>query len=194
MLQSVPSVRASKLLEIHAAHGYLIHEFLSPLSNHRRDDYGGSFENRTRLLRQIITATRAVVPEAVPLFVRISATDWANDGWDLEQSCALVETMKEGGVTVVDVSSGGNVVSAKIPLGPGYQTPFAAEIRRRTGMPTGAVGMITAPEQADHTVRTGQADLVFLAREMLRDPYWPRRAARALGATITAPVQYGRAW
>ena len=183
-----------QVLEIHAAHGYLIHEFLSPISNHRRDDYGGSLENRIRLLRRVIAATRAVVPEAVPLFVRISATDWVDGGWDLEQSCALVEAIKEDGVTVVDVSSGGNVASAKIPVGPGYQTPFSAEIRRRTGLRTGSVGMITAPEQADHIVRTGQADLVFLAREMLRDPYWPRRAARALGATIAAPVQYGRAW
>ncbi|MGA2449185.1 MAG: NADH:flavin oxidoreductase/NADH oxidase [Polyangiaceae bacterium] len=183
-----------QLLEIHAAHGYLLHEFLSPLSNHRRDDYGGSFDNRIRPLRRVVAAIRATVPESVPVLVRISATDWADGGWDIEQSCALAEAIRGDGVTLVDVSSGGTVPSAKIPLGPGYQTPFAAEIRRRTGMRTGAVGMITAPEQADHIVRTDQADLVFLAREMLRDPYWPRRAARSLGATMPGPVQYGRAW
>ena len=183
-----------QVLEIHAAHGYLLHEFLSPLSNRRRDEYGGSFDNRIRLLRRVVAAVRAAVAEAVPLFLRISATDWAEGGWDLEQSCALVDAIKGDGVTLVDVSSGGTVPHPKIPLGPGYQTPFAAEIRRRTGVPTGAVGMITVPEQADHIVRSGQADLVFLGREMLRDPYWPRRAAHALGATIEGPVQYGRAW
>jgi len=183
-----------QLLEIHGAHGYLLHEFLLPLSNQRTDEYGGSFENRIRFLRRVVAAIRAAVPESMPLFLRISATDWSDGGWDLEQSCALVEAIKGDGVTLVDVSSGGTVPDAKIPLGPGYQTPFAAEIRRRTGMPTGAVGMITSPEQADHIVRTGQADLVFLAREMLRDPYWPRRAARALGATLDGPKQYSRAW
>ena len=183
-----------QVLEIHAAHGYLLHEFLSPLSNQRRDDYGGSFDNRIRFLRRAVAAVRAAVPEEVPLFLRISATDWAEGGWDLEQSCALVEAIKGDGITLVDVSSGGTLPHPKIPLGPGYQTPFAAEIRRRTGVPTGAVGMITAPEQADHIVRSGQADLVFLAREMLRDPYWPRRAAHALGAKTEGPVQYARAW
>jgi 2,4-dienoyl-CoA reductase-like NADH-dependent reductase (Old Yellow Enzyme family) len=185
-----------QLIELHAAHGYLLHEFLSPLSNHRVDEYGGAFDNRTRLLRRVIAAVRAVWPEPLPLFLRISATDWAPEasGWDLEQSCALVASIKGSGVTLVDVSSGGTVPRAAIPTGPGYQTPFAAEIRRRTGMRTAAVGMITAPEQADHIVRSGQADLVFLAREELRDPYWPRRAAQALGAKIAAPKQYGRAW
>ncbi|MGA7124391.1 MAG: NADH:flavin oxidoreductase/NADH oxidase [Polyangiaceae bacterium] len=183
-----------RVLEIHAAHGYLLHEFLSPISNRRGDEYGGTFENRIRLVRRVIDAVRAAVPERLPLFLRISATDWADGGWDLEQSCALVEAIRGTGVALVDVSSGGTVPNPNIPLGPGYQTPFAAEIRRRTGTPTGAVGMITAPEQADHVVRTGQADLVFLAREMLRDPYWPRRAAQALGAKIVGPVQYGRAW
>jgi 2,4-dienoyl-CoA reductase-like NADH-dependent reductase (Old Yellow Enzyme family) len=183
-----------QVVEIHAAHGYLLHEFLSPLSNQRGDEYGGSFANRARLVRRVLAAIRSKVPEGTPLFLRISATDWADGGWDLEQSCALVEATKQDGVSLVDVSSGGTVPVPKIPFGPGYQTPFAAEIRRRTGVPTGAVGMITAPEQADHIVRTGQADLVFLAREMLRDPYWARRAARALGATIGGPVQYGRAW
>jgi 2,4-dienoyl-CoA reductase-like NADH-dependent reductase (Old Yellow Enzyme family) len=183
-----------QLLEVHAAHGYLLHEFLSPLSNRRKDEYGGSFDNRIRFLRRVVAAIRAAVPESVPLFLRISATDWSDGGWDLEQSCGLIEAIKGDGVTMIDVSSGGTVPQPKIALGPGYQTPFAAEIRRRTGMPTGAVGMITAPEQADHIVRTGQADLVFLAREMLRDPYWPRRAARALGVNMDGPKQYARAW
>lgn len=183
-----------QVLEIHGAHGYLLHEFLSPLSNQRTDEYGGSFDNRIRFLRRVISAVRAVVPESAPLFLRISATDWAEGGWDLEQSCALVEAIKGDGIALVDVSSGGMVPHPTIPIGPGYQTPFAAEIRRRTGVPTGAVGMITAPEQADHIVRTSQADLVFLARELLRDPYWPRRAARALGVKFEGPVQYGRAW
>jgi 2,4-dienoyl-CoA reductase-like NADH-dependent reductase (Old Yellow Enzyme family) len=183
-----------QLLEIHAAHGYLLHEFLSPLSNKRSDEYGGTFENRIRFLRRVVAAVRAAVPDGAPLLLRISATDWSPGGWDLEQSCALVEAVKGDGIDLIDVSSAGNVPHPEIPLGPGYQTPFAAEIRRRTGVPTGAVGMITAPEQADHIVRTGQADLVFLAREMLRDPYWVRRAARALGAKLDPPVQYGRAW
>src|ERR1700722_19872522 len=182
-----------QVLEIHAAHGYLLHEFLSPLSNHRTDEHGGSFENRIRFLQRVIASVRSAISEAVPLLIRISATDWAEGGergWDLEQSCALVESVKGAGVTLVDVSSGGMVAHPKIPLGPGYQTPFAAEIRRRTGVLTGAVGMITAPEQADHIVRSGQADVVSLAREMLRDPNWPRRAARVLGVKTDGPVQY----
>jgi 2,4-dienoyl-CoA reductase-like NADH-dependent reductase (Old Yellow Enzyme family) len=183
-----------RVIEIHGAHGYLIHEFLSPLSNLRADEYGGSFENRVRFVRRIIGSVRAAIPESTPLFLRISATDWIDGAWDLEQSCALVEAIKNDGVTLIDVSSGGNAAKARIPMGPGYQTAFAAEIRRRTSVPTGAVGAITSPEQADHIVRSGQADLVLLAREMLRDPYWPRRAAKALGANIEAPVQYGRAW
>jgi 2,4-dienoyl-CoA reductase-like NADH-dependent reductase (Old Yellow Enzyme family) len=186
-----------QVLEIHGAHGYLLHEFLSPLSNHRTDEYGGTLENRIRFLRRVVAAIRAVIPEAAPLLLRISATDWAdepNEGWDLEQSCALVEAIKHDGVTLIDVSSGGTLPHPTVPIGAGYQTPFAAEIRRRTGVPTGAVGMITAPDQADHIIRTGQADLVFLAREMLRDPYWTRRAAKALGVKIEGPVQYGRAW
>jgi 2,4-dienoyl-CoA reductase-like NADH-dependent reductase (Old Yellow Enzyme family) len=180
-------------LELHAAHGYLVHEFFSPLSNHRDDAYGGSFDNRIRLARELVRALRTVWPERLPLFVRISATDWAEGGWDLEQSCAFALAVKDEGVTLIDVSSGG-LVPAKIPAGPGYQTPFAAELRRRVGIPVGAVGMITAPEQADHIIRSGQADVVSLAREMLRDPYWPRRAARALGAKLDGPMQYGRAW
>jgi 2,4-dienoyl-CoA reductase-like NADH-dependent reductase (Old Yellow Enzyme family) len=185
-----------RLIEIHAAHGYLLHEFLSPLSNHRVDEYGGGFDNRTRLVRRVIVAIRAVWPEHLPLLLRISATDLAPEGtgWDLEQSCALIAAIKDSGVTLVDVSSGGTLARATIPTGPGYQTSFAAEIRRRTGMPTGAVGMITAPEQADHIVRSGQADLVSLAREELRDPYWPRRAAQSLGVKLNVPKQYARAW
>jgi 2,4-dienoyl-CoA reductase-like NADH-dependent reductase (Old Yellow Enzyme family) len=183
-----------ELIELHAAHGYLLHEFLSPLSNTRTDAYGGSFENRIRIVKRVVAALREVWPERLPLFMRISATDWVEGGWDLEQSCELVLALKGMGVTLVDVSTGGNVASAKIPLGPGYQTPHAAEIRRRTGVPTGAVGMIVSPEQADHVIRTGQADMVLLAREMLRDPYFPRRAAHALGVKLTAPKQYGRGW
>ncbi|MFO0742656.1 MAG: NADH:flavin oxidoreductase/NADH oxidase [Labilithrix sp.] len=183
-----------EVLEIHAAHGYLIHEFLSPLSNERTDEYGGSFENRSRLLKRIIAKVRSKVPDSVAVFVRISATDWVEGGWDLEGSVALAEMMKKEGVDLVDVSSGALSPKQKIELGPGYQVPFAAEIRRRTGLATGAVGLITSPEQAAHIVRTEQADLVFLARELLRDPYWPRRAAAALGAKIDAPRQYQRAW
>jgi 2,4-dienoyl-CoA reductase-like NADH-dependent reductase (Old Yellow Enzyme family) len=183
-----------RVIELHGAHGYLLHEFLSPLSNARHDEYGGSFENRIRIVRRVVAAVRSVLPDTVPLVLRISATDWADGGWDVEQSCGLVEAIKGEGISLVDVSSGGMVPNAKIPAGPGYQTAFSAEIRRRTGVPTGTVGMIVSPEQADHVIRSGQADLVFLAREMLRDPYWPRRAARALGAKIDAPKQYGRAW
>lgn len=182
------------LIEIHGAHGYLAHEFLSPLSNDRTDAYGGSFENRTRFLRRIIDTVRGAVPESVPVILRISATDWTEGGWDLEQSVALVQSIAKSGIDLVDVSSGGNVPHAKIPVGPGYQTSFAAEIRRQTGVKTGTVGLITSSFQADHAIRTGQADLVLLARELLRDPYWPRRAAADLGAKIPAPVQYGRAW
>ena len=183
-----------EVLEIHGAHGYLLHEFLSSLSNRREDAYGGSLENRMRLVKRVVSAVRAVMPDKLPLMLRISATDWTDGGWDVEQSCALVDSLKGEGVALIDVSSGGNVPNAKIPVGMGYQTPFAAEIRRRTGVPTGAVGMIVAPEQADHIVRSGQADMVLLAREMLRDPYWPRRAAKALGVKLEGPKQYGRAW
>jgi 2,4-dienoyl-CoA reductase-like NADH-dependent reductase (Old Yellow Enzyme family) len=182
-----------RVVEVHAAHGYLLHQFLSPLSNRRRDRYGGSFENRTRLLREVIQAVRGVWPEDCPLFVRISATDWADGGWDLEQSIALARELGPLGVDLIDCSSGGNLPQAKIPIGPGYQTPFAERIRRETGMLTGAIGLLTAPVQADHIIRTGQADLVLLARQMLRDPYWPLRAARKLGHAAPWPVQYVRA-
>jgi 2,4-dienoyl-CoA reductase-like NADH-dependent reductase (Old Yellow Enzyme family) len=183
-----------RVLEVHAAHGYLLHEFLSPLSNQRQDAYGGSFENRTRLVRRVVAAVRDAVPEGTALLLRISATDWTDGGWDLEQSTALVDSLKNEGVHLVDVSSGGNVATATIPFGPGYQTPFASTIRQRTGVPTGAVGMIVTPAQADHVVRTGQADAVLLARELLRDPYWPRRAAQELGVKLAGPAQYARAW
>ena len=182
-----------RVIEIHAAHGYLIHEFLSPLSNQRQDAYGGSFENRTRLLREVVVAVRTAWPENAPLFVRISATDWTEGGWDIGQSVELARGLKGLGVDLIDCSSGGNVASAKIPLAPGYQTPFAERIRRETGILTGAVGMITSPTQAEHILATGQADVVILAREMLRDPYWPLRAARELGQATTWPVQYLRA-
>jgi 2,4-dienoyl-CoA reductase-like NADH-dependent reductase (Old Yellow Enzyme family) len=182
-----------RVIEIHAAHGYLIHEFLSPLSNKRRDDYGGSFENRTRLAREIVSAVRREWPDELPLFIRISATDWVDGGWDVEQSVALAKQLKPLGVDFVDCSSGGNVAQAKIPLGPGYQVPFAERVRRDAGLPTGAVGLITTAAQAEEIVAAGRADAVLIARELLRDPYFPMRAARELGQEITWPAQYLRA-
>ena len=181
------------IVEIHSAHGYLLQEFLSPLSNQRTDTYGGSFENRIRLLVETVDAVRAELPAGMPLFVRISATEWTDGGWDLDQSVALARVLKQHGVDLVDTSSGGNVAGAAIPTGPGYQVPFAARIRREADIPTSTVGQITAPAQADQIIRTGQADLVLLAREMLRDPSWPLHAAEALGATIAWPPQYLRA-
>ena len=182
-----------RVVEIHAAHGYLIHEFLSPLSNRREDEYGGSFENRTRLCREIVSAVRSAWPKELPLFVRISATDWVEGGWTIEESVKLATELKEMAVDLVDCSSGGNALHANIPVGPGYQTHFAARIRRETGIMTGAVGMITSPEQADHIIGTGQADAVIMAREFLRNPYWPLHAARELEQPIAWPVQYLRA-
>jgi len=182
-----------RVIEIHAAHGYLIHEFLSPLSNQRTDAYGGSFENRTRLLREIVAAVRASWPEQAPLFVRISATDWVDGGWDIQQSVELARKLNQLGVDLIDCSSGGNVAQAAIPVGPGYQTPFAERIRREANMLTGSVGMITSPVQAEHIIGTGQADAVIIAREFLRDPYWPLLAARELGQAVSWPVQYLRA-
>jgi 2,4-dienoyl-CoA reductase-like NADH-dependent reductase (Old Yellow Enzyme family) len=181
------------VLEVHAAHGYLIHEFLSPLSNTRTDEYGGSFENRIRLCLEVVTAVRKVWPEDLPLFVRISATDWIDGGWDIEQSVELARRLGTLGVDVIDCSSGGNAPNAKIPLGPGYQVPFAERIKRDAAIATGAVGLITRSDEADAIVRGGQADLVVLAREMLRDPYWPMRAARELGHEMSWPAQYLRA-
>src|SRR5438132_8159337 len=182
-----------RVLEIHAAHGYLIHELLSPLSNRREDDYGGSFENRTRLCREIVAAVRSAWPKELPLFVRISATDWIDGGWDIEQSIKLAAELKQSGVDLIDCSSGGNVPHSKIPVGPGYQTAFAQKIRHEAKIMTGAVGMITSPMQAEHSIRTEQADAVIMAREFLRDPYWPLRAARELEQPIAWPVQYLRA-
>ena len=181
------------VIELHAAHGYLLHEFLSPYSNQRRDRYGGSFENRTRLLREVVEAVRLVWPERLPLFVRISATDWEPGLWDFEQSVELARQLTARGVDLIDCSSGGNLPNAAIPLSPGYQVPFAESIRREAGIATGAVGLITSPDQADAIVRQGQADIVLLARELLRDPYWPLHAARELGHAIPWPAQYLRA-
>jgi len=182
-----------RVIEIHAAHGYLIHEFLSPLSNRRDDTYGGSFENRTRLIREIVTAVRSSWPKGAPLFVRISATDWVEGGWDLEQSIELARSLKQLGVDLIDCSSGGTVPHAKIPAGAGYQTLFAQRIRHEAEILTGAVGMITSPIQAEQIIGTGQADAIVIAREFLRDPYWPLRAAKKLGQPISWPVQYLRA-
>jgi len=182
-----------RVVEIHAAHGYLIHEFLSPLSNQRTDSYGGSFENRIRILREIVTAVRDSWPERAPLFVRISATDWIEGGWDIQQSVELACQLVKLGVDLIDCSSGGNALQAKIPVAPGYQTPFAEQIRREANILTGAVGMITSPIQAENILVVGQADAIIIAREFLRDPYWPLRAARELGQPIAWPVQYLRA-
>ena len=182
------------VVEIHAAHGYLLHEFASPLSNERTDEYGGAFENRIRFGLRVVQAVREVWPEKQPVFVRISATDWKEGGWDLEQSIELSRRLKAAGVDLVDVSSGGAVPGVQIPVGPGFQVGFAAAVRREAEIATGTVGMISDSAQAETIVRTGQADLVFLARELLRDPYWPRRAAQELGVKIKAPVQYERAW
>ncbi|MFK2876994.1 NADH:flavin oxidoreductase/NADH oxidase [Rhodanobacter hydrolyticus] len=183
-----------RLIELHAAHGYLLHQFLSPLSNRRDDAYGGSFENRTRLLREVVAAVREVWPEELPLWLRISATDWAEGGWDVEQSVQLARGMTALGVDLVDVSSGGLIPHVRIPVGPGYQVPFAARVRREAGIATGAVGLITEPKQAADIVSNDEADVVLIARESLRDPYFPRRAAQELGAQLHAPVQYQRAW
>ncbi|HSZ17295.1 MAG TPA: NADH:flavin oxidoreductase/NADH oxidase [Terracidiphilus sp.] len=180
-------------VEIHAAHGYLLHEFLSPLANQRTDSYGGSFENRIRFLLQVVDAVRTAWPSHLPLFVRISATDWADGGWTIDESVALAGHLRAHGVDLVDCSSGGLVPYAKIPVAPAFQTPFAARIRAEAAVPTAAVGMITDPQQADAIIADGHADFVFLAREMLRDPYWPLHAAAALGETVSWPAQYLRA-
>ncbi len=188
------SVQAGfKIIELHAAHGYLLHQFLSPISNHRTDDYGGSFDNRIRLLLAVVERVQAVWPSGNPLFVRISATDWTEGGWTADDSVALAVVLKEKGVDLIDCSTGGNVGHAKIPVGPGYQVEFAERIRRETGMPTAAVGMITSAEQAEAILSNGQADLVLLAREFLRDPNFPLHAAHTLGDDVAWPVQYERA-
>ena len=182
-----------RALELHFAHGYLVHEFLSPLSNRREDRYGGSLENRARLACEVVAAVRGVWPERLPLLVRVSASDWAEGGWDIDETVAVCRSFRELGVDLVDTSSGGLVATARVPAGPGYQTAFAERIRREAGVRTGAVGMITAPEQAEHVLRTGQADLVLLARELLRDPYWPLHAAPRVHEEVPWPVQYLRA-
>jgi len=182
-----------RVAEIHAAHGYLLHQFLSPLSNQRTDSYGGNFDNRSRLVREVVGAVRAVWPEHLPLLIRLSATDWAEGGWNADETVALCRVLKDLGVDLVDVSTAGLVPWAKIPVGTGFQTEFAARIRREADIPTAAVGLITAPEQADHIVRSGQADLVLVGREILRDPYWPLHAAQKLGQATTWPLQYLRA-
>src|SRR3569833_1363419 len=180
-------------VEIDGAHGYLLHEFLSPLANQRSDQYGGIFENRFRLPLEVVNAVRAAWPERLPLFMRISATDWADGGWTPDESVELARRLRDSGVDLVDVSSCGLVPHAKIPSGPGFQVPFAERIRREADVPTAAVGLITEPQQANEIVAKGQADLVLLAREMLRDPYWPLHAAEALGDKASWPVQYKRA-
>ncbi len=181
------------VIEIHAAHGYLLHQFLSPLSNQRTDNYGGSFANRTRLLREVITAVRAIWPDRLPVLVRLSATDWAEHGWNVEETIELCRQMRRLGVDLVDVSTGGLIPDVAVDEGPGYQAEFAARIRRESGMLTSAVGMITSPQQADHVIRSGQADMVLIGREILRDPYWPLHAAHVLGVTAEWPAQYRRA-
>jgi 2,4-dienoyl-CoA reductase-like NADH-dependent reductase (Old Yellow Enzyme family) len=182
------------VVEIHAAHGYLLHEFLSPLSNVRTDAYGGTLANRARLLREVVAAVRDDWPAPAPLVVRVSATDWVEGGWDIGECVELARWLKQDGVDLIDCSSGGNAAQAHVPIGPGYQVPFAARIRREAGIATGAVGLITDARQAEAILERGDADLVFLARELLRDPYFPRRAAAELGVRIEPPVQYGRAW
>jgi 2,4-dienoyl-CoA reductase-like NADH-dependent reductase (Old Yellow Enzyme family) len=183
-------------LELHSAHGYLSHEFLSPLTNHRTDRYGSSFENRIRFLLETTAATRAVWPDHLPFTVRLSCSDWVDGGWDIEQTIELSRRLKTMGVDLIDCSSGGAVPNAKIPVGPGYQVPFAERIRREASIATAAVGMIIEAQQADEIIRAGRGDLVLLARELLRDPYWPAHAARALGhkEAVPPPAQYARAW
>lgn len=182
-----------QVVEIHAAHGYLLHEFLSPLCNQRTDEYGGSLENRMRLPLRVVEAVREIWPAKWPVFVRISATDWAPGGWDLPQSIEFSRRLKERGIDLIDCSSGGAVPGVKIPVAPGYQVPFSKAIRKEAGIATGAVGLITEPAQAQEIIASGQADIVLLARELLRDPYWPLHAAAALGIDVSWPVQYERA-
>jgi 2,4-dienoyl-CoA reductase-like NADH-dependent reductase (Old Yellow Enzyme family) len=181
------------IVEIHMAHGYLLHEFLSPLSNHRNDDFGGTLPNRMQFPLRVAAAVREAWPAHLPLFVRISATDWIDGGWDLAQSIELARELKKIGVDLIDCSSGGTAPGAKIPLAPGYQVPFAEAIRRQAGIATGAVGMITQARQAEQILAEGKADAVLMARQLLRDPYWPLHAAAELGADIAWPKQYGRA-
>ena len=183
-----------QIVEIHGAHGYLIHEFLSPLTNRRTDEYGGTFDGRIRFLLEVIAAVRAAWPDSLPVFLRISAIDWLKDGWQIEDSVELARRAAPLGVDLIDCSSGGLAPHAKIEIGPAYQTPFAERIRRETGILTGAVGMITEARQADAIISAERADIVLLAREFLRDPYWPLHAAQTLGTAVAAPKQYGRAF
>ncbi len=193
-MAAIRSLQAGyKVVELHAAHGYLMHQFLSPLSNHRTDNYGGSFENRIRLLLEIVKEVQSVWPQKLPLFVRISATDWVEGGWNIDESVKLSSILKTDGVDLIDCSSGGLVPHAKIPLGPGYQVPFAERIKKETGILTSAVGLITEVEQAEHILKKGAADLILLARQSLREPYFALKAATQLGEDITWPVQYVRA-
>jgi 2,4-dienoyl-CoA reductase-like NADH-dependent reductase (Old Yellow Enzyme family) len=182
-----------RVIELHGAQGYLLHEFLSPLSNHRTDEYGGSFENRVRLFVQVTEAVRTVWPDSLPLLARISGTDWVEGGWDIAQSVKLARVLATHGVDLIDCSSGGIVPGAQIPVAPGYQVQIAERVRRDAGVPTAAVGLITGATQAEEVVQHGRADMVFLARQLLRDPYWPLHAARELGASFPWPVQYQRA-
>ena len=182
-----------QVAEIHAAHGYLLHQFLSPLSNRREDAYGGSFENRTRLVRDVVAVVRRIWPEELPLFVRVSATDWVEGGWDADQTVELARQLKPMGVDLVDCSTGGLLPKVRIPVAPGYQVAFAERVRREAGIATSAVGLILEPDQAEQIIRQGRADLVLLGRQMLREPYWPQRAAKALGVPVPHPIQYGRA-
>lgn len=182
-----------QLFEIHAAHGYLLHEFYSPLGNHRTDEYGGSFENRIRLLQEVVSAVQSVVEKDFPVFVRISATDWIEDGWTIDDSVKLAGVLKQQGIHLIDCSSGGNASGVKIPVAPLYQVPFAERIKRETGILTGAVGLITTAGQAEGILQKDSADLIILARQLLREPYFPLHAAKELGVDVPWPVQYERA-
>jgi 2,4-dienoyl-CoA reductase-like NADH-dependent reductase (Old Yellow Enzyme family) len=181
-------------IELHGAHGYLFHSFLSPISNHRTDEYGGSLENRSRLLRRVTERVRAALPDNLPLFVRISATDWIEGGWDVDESVELARMLKRLGADLIDVSSGGISLAQQVRIGPGYQVPFAERIRREADIPVAAVGLITEAEQADEIVRSGRADAVLIARASLRNPHWPIQAARKLGQEVAIPFQYLRGW
>jgi 2,4-dienoyl-CoA reductase-like NADH-dependent reductase (Old Yellow Enzyme family) len=183
-----------EVVEVRAVHGYLLHEFYSPLSNQRADEYGGSFENRVRLTLEVAEAMRPILPDGLPLFVRISATDWKEGGWTLDDSVKLAADLRNRGVDLIDCSSGGLIPDAKVIIGPAYQVPFAERVRRETNVLTGAVGLITDPQQADRISRSVQADIVLLARQMLRDPYWPLHAAQALKVELQPPVQHLRAF
>jgi 2,4-dienoyl-CoA reductase-like NADH-dependent reductase (Old Yellow Enzyme family) len=188
------AIRAGfRTIEIHAAHGYLLHQFLSPLTNRRTDLYGGSLENRLRLVVEIATRIRRVIPDDVPLFTRVSATDWVDGGWNLEQTVELARTLRTRGVDLIDCSSGGAVPRAVVPAAPGYQVPFASEVRMKAGIPTGAVGLITEVQQANEIITSGKADIVLMAREMLREPYWAMKAEAAMGRDVHLPKQYERA-